>query len=105
VFEELAQADASQSVQSLVGQAISELHLGRLPESQSAFEQAVALSPKNPDVLANLIVLNTVLGKATAEEKKTLQSISPGHQLVKDLADKRSEFDKAASRYAPRVNS
>jgi len=104
VFEELAQADASQSVRSLVGQAISELHLGRLPESQAAFDQATALDAKNPDVLSNLIVLHTILGKSTVEEKKALQSVEPGHQLLKDLAEKSSEFEKAASRYSPRVN-
>jgi coatomer protein complex subunit epsilon len=104
VFEELAQAEATQSVQSLVGQAISELHLGRTPEAEAAFEQATALDAKNPDVLANLIVLNTVLGKSTVEQKKALQAVQPSHQLLRDLAEKTSEFEKAASRYSPRVN-
>ena len=35
VFEELAQASATQSVQSLVSQAVAELHLGRLEEAEA----------------------------------------------------------------------
>jgi coatomer subunit epsilon len=104
VFEEMAQAEATQSVQSLVGQAVSELHLGRLPESEAAFEQAAQLEANNPDVLANSIVLNTILGKDSSTQKKALEKAKPDHQLLVDLAEKRTEFEKAASRYSPRVN-
>jgi coatomer subunit epsilon len=101
----LAQAEASQSIQSLVGQAISELHLGRLPESEAAFDQASQLDPHNPDVLANKIVLNTILGKDAAEEKQALLKANRDHQLLVDLADKNAEFEKAASRYSPHVKA
>jgi len=104
VFEEMAQAEASQSIQSLVGQAISELHLGRLPESEAAFDQAVQLEPSNPDVLANQIVLHTILGKDTTDQKSALNKAKSDHLLLVDLAEKRSEFEKAAARYSPRVN-
>jgi coatomer subunit epsilon len=100
----MAQNEATRSAQSLVGQAISELHLGRLPEAEAAFEQAVGLDGKSPDVLANHVVFNTVLGKSSAEQRKALQSVQPSHQLLKDLAEKNSEFVKAAARYSPRVN-
>jgi coatomer subunit epsilon len=105
VFEEMAQAEATQSVQSLVGQAISELHLGRIPESESAFDQAQQLEAKNPDVLANQIVLNTILGKDTLEQQKALEKSQPNHQLLTDLGEKRMEFEKAASRYNVRVKA
>jgi coatomer protein complex subunit epsilon len=105
VFEELAQAEATQSIQTLVGQAISELHLGRMPECEAAFKQATASDPKCPDVLANLIVFNTVTGESSAEQKKALQTVQPNHQLLKDLAEKKSEFEKAASRYSARVTA
>lgn len=101
----MAQAEASQSVQTLVGQAISELHLGRLPESEAAFEQAIQLDSKNPDALANLVVLNTILGKDTSEQKAALQKVQPDHQLLADLAERKSEFEKAASRYSARVTA
>ncbi|KAF2670513.1 hypothetical protein BT63DRAFT_371538 [Microthyrium microscopicum] len=105
VFEELAQAEATQSVQSLTSQAISELHLGRLQESEAAFEQAQGLDADNADVLANLIVLNTIAGKDVAEQKKALQKSNPNHQLLLDLAEKKSEFDKAAERWTPKVKA
>jgi coatomer protein complex subunit epsilon len=104
VFEEMAQAEASQSMQSLVGQAISELHLGRLPESEAAFDQARQLDANNPDLLANQIVLGTIISKDTTEQKKALQKANPNHQLLVDLVEKQTEFEKAASRYSPRVN-
>jgi coatomer protein complex subunit epsilon len=105
VFEELAQAEATQSVQSLVGQAVSELHLGRLPESEAAFDQAQGVDPDSPDLLANLIVLNTILGKDTTEQRKALQKVQPEHKLLVDLAEKKIEFEKASERYTPRVKA
>jgi coatomer protein complex subunit epsilon len=47
VFEELAQTSQSQSPHSLVAQAVSELHLGRLPEAEAALQQAIAIDPKS----------------------------------------------------------
>ncbi|KAF2422756.1 putative coatomer subunit epsilon [Tothia fuscella] len=105
VFEELAQATATQSVQSLLGQAIAELHLGRLPEAEAAFEQALQLEPENGDVLANLIVLNTILGKDTTDAKSSLERIKADHMLLVDFTEKRSEFDKACDKYSPKFEA
>jgi coatomer subunit epsilon len=104
VFEELAQAPATQSVQMLVAQAVAELHLGRLPEAEAAMQQAVELSPDHPEVLANTIVLNTVLGKpAEAKEAKAkLEKAQPSHQALSDWAQKKSEFDAACGKYTPK---
>lgn len=63
VFEELAQAPATSSARSLVAQAVAELHLGRLEEAESALEEAVKTNPKYADAIANLLVLNVILGK------------------------------------------
>ncbi|KAF2397922.1 coatomer epsilon subunit [Trichodelitschia bisporula] len=100
VFEELAQAVATQSVQSLVGQAVAELHLGRLPEAEAAFEQAQGLEPQSADVLANLVVLKTMLGKDTGALKESLAGVKPDHRLLVDFAEKRAEFERACERYA-----
>jgi coatomer protein complex subunit epsilon len=102
VFEELAQAAATQSLQSLVGQAVAELHLGRLPEAEAAFQQAFELDPKNADVLSNLVVLNTILGKDVTGTKADLQKVKPSHQLLVDFAKKKTEFEKACEKYAPK---
>lgn len=67
VYEELAQATATTSATSLVGQAISELHLSRLPEAEVVLQQALEKYPENPHALANSIVLHHLLGKDSDE--------------------------------------
>ena len=47
VFEEMAQGVSTSAAKSLVGQAVAELHLGRLPEAEAALEQAVEKDPKD----------------------------------------------------------
>ncbi|KAI9812535.1 MAG: hypothetical protein M1832_000385 [Thelocarpon impressellum] len=67
VFEEMAQAAATTSAKSLVGQAIAELHLGRLSEAEFALQQALEKEPKDAEVIANTIVLSVLTGKDTNE--------------------------------------
>jgi coatomer protein complex subunit epsilon len=102
VFEELAQSTSTQATTTLLAQAIAELHLGRLPEAESAFEQALALDSKNADVLANQIVLNTVLGKDTTEAKKGLAAADKNHVSLVDWSEKKDEFAKACAKYNPK---
>lgn len=47
VYEEMAQGASTSAAKSLVGQAVSELHLGRLPEAEAALEQALQKEPNN----------------------------------------------------------
>jgi len=126
VFEELAQAQATSSVRSLVGQAVSELHLGRTEEAQSALEQALQKEPGYADAIANLLVLNVITGKGMDESVKyvsalsrvcrlsgvvrmltrrnrTLEKADPNHPLLVDLAEKSELFDKAATKYRAKV--
>jgi coatomer protein complex subunit epsilon len=104
VFEELAQTAQSQSSHSLVAQAVSELHLGRLPEAEAALQQAIEINPKSADTIANLIVLNTLLGKTAETEqlKEQLQAVDAEHLAIKDWAEKKSEFQKAMAKYSPK---
>lgn len=67
VFEELAQAPSTSAPKSLVGQAVAELHLGRLPEAEAALQQAVKKDSQEVEAIANSIVLNVLLGKETGE--------------------------------------
>jgi len=55
-------------------------------------------------VLANAVVLNTILGKtAEAEEVKgRLRGVAPGHVLLRDLQAKRDGWEVAKGRYNPR---
>jgi len=103
VFEELAQAPSTQSTHNLVSQALAELHLGRLPEAEAALQQAMQLDPENEDVLANTVVLNTIVGKDTKEPLDALKRINPKHSLLGGLGEKRDEFEKALEKYNPKL--
>lgn len=104
MFEELAQAAATQSVQSLIGQTVAELHLGRLPEAEAALQQARELDADNADLLANTVVLDTILGKTNEakEAKSKLETIQPDHQALLDWTKKKEEFERACERYQPK---
>ena len=52
---------------SIVGQAVAELHLGRLPEAESALSTALEKYPDDVQVIANSIVLNVLAGKSVEE--------------------------------------
>jgi len=82
---------------------VSELHLGRLPEAEAALQQAISIDGTSADTIANLIVLNTLLGKKkeTEELKSQLQTTAPQHRAVADWAAKKEEFAKAAAKYTP----
>lgn len=67
VFEELAQAPATSSSQSLVSQAVAEIHLGRLEEAEAALQQVLTKDPNNADALANNLALNVIAGKDVSE--------------------------------------
>jgi coatomer protein complex subunit epsilon len=83
---------------------VSELHLGRLPEAEAALQQAISAEPQNADTLANLIVLNTLLGNTAETEglKEQLRQAHGEHRALKDWAEKKEEFKKAAGKYAPK---
>lgn len=83
---------------------MSELHLGRLPEAEAALQQAVALDPNNADTLANLIVLNTLLGKPDEAEqmKARLAKADAEHRALKEWSEKKALFEQAKAKYTPK---
>ncbi|PTB69728.1 hypothetical protein BBK36DRAFT_1188248 [Trichoderma citrinoviride] len=103
VYEELAQGSSTFSVQSLIAQAVCEIHLGRLEEAQSALEQALQKDPTNAEGIANLVVLNSIAGNNSEELLESLKKVNPHHQLVLDLEEKSSLFDKAAAKYSAKA--
>ena len=105
VFEEMAQAPSTSATKSLVGQAVAELHLGRLPEAEAALQQAVEKDPNDIEAIANSIVLNVISGKDTSEQTSTLEGIAPEHPFLVDLQEKSSIFDQAAGKYSAKVAS
>ncbi|KAF4629672.1 hypothetical protein G7Y89_g8475 [Cudoniella acicularis] len=103
VFEELAQAPATSSTQSLVSQAVAEIHLGRSEEAEAALEQALTKDPKSADIIANSIVLNFIAGKDAKELISSLSNVAPNHHYLQDLQEKSALFDKAATKYSAKV--
>lgn len=52
---------------SIVGQAVAEIHLGRLPEAEAALTAALEKYPEDAELIANSIVLNVLAGKQTTD--------------------------------------
>ncbi|EME50337.1 hypothetical protein DOTSEDRAFT_69011 [Dothistroma septosporum NZE10] len=102
VFEELAQGPSSASATSLIAQAVSELHMGRVEEAETALGQAGALEPENAEGIANDLVLKTILGKETRDLQAKLQGVEKEHELLKALAAKREAFQAAMGKYNPK---
>ena len=63
----MAQGPSSSATKSLIGQAVAEIHLGRLPEAEAALQQAMQKDPDDTEVIANSIVLNVLTSKDTTE--------------------------------------
>ncbi|KAK6503146.1 hypothetical protein TWF481_008179 [Arthrobotrys musiformis] len=105
VFEELAQAPSTSSTRSLVGQAIAELHLGRLPEAEVALQQALTKDKGDIAALANKIVLTALTGGDTTADLSALEAQDPSHAMVLDIAEKNDLFEKAAAKYSAKVSA
>ena len=101
----MAQTPSSSATRSLVGQAVAELHLGRLPEAEAALQQALQRDEKDVEAIANSIVLNVISGKDTGELKSNLEANAPEHPMLVDLREKSSLFDQAATKYSAKVAS
>lgn len=67
VYEEMAQAPSTSATKSLVGQAVAELHLGRLPEAEAALQQAMQKDSRDAEAIVNTIVLSVLSGKDTTD--------------------------------------
>jgi coatomer subunit epsilon len=107
VYEELAGTPSTTSPTSLVGQAVAELHLGRLPEAEAALQQAMQMEKVDPQAIANSIVLASLTGKKseTATLTEQLRNADPEHAFLQDLEAKAALFDAKAANYQPKVAS
>jgi coatomer subunit epsilon len=110
IYEELATSSTA-TAKSLLGQGVSEIQLGRLPEAESTLKQALEKDPQNPDILANAVVCATLSGKdysvylkydtlfiVKADTYSALMGTE--HQLVIDLKEKSVLFDQLSASYA-----
>lgn len=108
VYEELSTTPGTTSPTALVGQAVSEMHLGRWEEAQAALDQALAMEGASIEAVANSLVLASITAKneeAVQEIITTLKGRDPEHLLIKDLNEKGDLFDTAAKKYSAKVSS
>ncbi|KXG49107.1 Tetratricopeptide-like helical [Penicillium griseofulvum] len=105
VYEELASAPGTSAPLSIVGQAVSEIHLGRLPEAEAALTSALEKYPTDVELIANSIVLNVLAGKQTEDLESRLQQVQPAHPLITDIQEKSEFFDTAAAKFSAKVSS
>jgi len=105
VYEELASNPNTVAPLSIIGQAVAEIHLGRLPEAEAALSSAIEKYPENAELIANTIVLNILTGKDTSGLLSKLEEVQPTHTMLADLQEKNALFDMAASKYSPKVLS
>ncbi|KAJ5833798.1 coatomer subunit epsilon [Penicillium riverlandense] len=105
VYEELASAPSTAAPLSITGQAVAELHLGRLPEAEAALTAALEKYPDQAELIANSIVLNVLAGKPSTDLESRLQQVNPSHPLLSDIQEKSEFFDTAAAKYSPKVTS
>lgn len=65
--------------------------------------QALEQDPENADVLANAIVMNTVNGKLKEAQAlmERLEKVTPDHELIRGLTEKRDLFESAKAKYNP----
>lgn len=106
VYEELASAPGTTSPTALVGQAVAEIHLGRIEEAEAALQQAVASENADIQAIANSVVLASVMGKKPEVVEGLLQQLrdqDSEHALLKDLEEKSQAFDAAAAKYTAKV--
>lgn len=92
-------------MQTLVAQAVAELHLGRTEEASSALDQALKKDPGNTEAIANSLVLQVIIGKDAEELTASLKKAAPEHALLKDLEEKSSLFDAAAAKFTAKVSA
>ncbi|KAJ5286205.1 hypothetical protein N7524_001511 [Penicillium chrysogenum] len=105
VYEELASAPSTSAPLAIVGQAIAEIHLGRLPEAEAALTAALKKYPTDVELIANSIVLNVLAGKQTEELESRLQQAQPSHSLLTDIQEKSEFFDTAAAKFSAKVST
>ncbi|CAG8288517.1 unnamed protein product [Penicillium salamii] len=105
VYEELASAPSTSAPLSIVGQAVAEIHLGRLPEAEAAITAALEKYPTDVELIANSIVLNVLAGKPSKELEAQLQQVQPAHPLLADIQEKSEFFDTSAAKFSAKASS
>jgi Coatomer epsilon subunit len=129
IYEEVSSScdPPTPSASTLVAQAVTAMHLARLPEAEAALQAALELEPQNAHAAANRVVLAALMGGSTTgnstgssstgrraaeggEEGITASSpveglgqLDPGHGLFCGLEEAERRFEAGMSRFGARV--
>lgn len=65
---------------------------------------ALQAAPKDADVLANALVLNTVLGKSkeAADLRTQLEEVDPAHDMVVEHRRRAEAFEASRGKWSPK---
>ena len=103
VYEELASAPSTSAPLSIVGQAVAEIHLGRLPEAEAAIDAALEKYPTDVELIANSIVLNVLAGKPSEEQESYVICSARYKTAEKEPQADQFSFIVVYSRLPPRT--
>jgi coatomer protein complex subunit epsilon len=106
VYEELAQTDQFGSPSSGVGQAVSEMLLGRYEEAEVGLQTTMGKEAGGSvEAVANAAVLAAVIGKREGVEgyMAKLTEMDGSHPLLVGCREKSQMFDEAARKYSAKV--
>ncbi|KAK1303170.1 Coatomer subunit epsilon-1 [Acorus calamus] len=84
----------------LNGKAVCCMHMGRFDDAEGLLLEALNKDAKDAETLANLIVCNLHLGKASSRFFSQLKLSHPDHMLVKRSSAAEDSFDRAVQSVA-----
>ncbi|KAG4303626.1 hypothetical protein PCANB_000042 [Pneumocystis canis] len=100
IYEELAQTALNPTVPTmLIGQAVTELLIGRASDAIETLQTALSLAPNDSDALANSIVAATLLGNDTSTYSELLTLHHPSHPWVTSMSYQSSLFDQLSKTF------
>lgn len=100
IFEDLSQ---HKTANMLLGQALTEIQLGRLDEAKDTLTKVDEVAPLDPNALVAKIVIGLSDGDDVTELKDELKKVDAKHPVFEELAEKNALFDKVVLKYADKI--
>lgn len=101
IYQELT--GGAPTAKSLVGQAVSHLQLGQIPEAEQELSEALQLEPNNKEALSNSIACNIITGKEYSDLESSLEQVQKDHPSLVDVTNKTALFDKVLEKYSKQI--
>ncbi|KAG5366163.1 Coatomer subunit epsilon [Yarrowia sp. B02] len=100
IFEDLSQ---HKTANMLLGQALTEIQLGRIDEAKETLTKVDEVAPQDPNALVAKIVVGLSDGDDVTELKEELKKVDAKHPIFEELAEKNALFDKVVLKYADKI--